>query len=345
MKNGVSRHLALGTLNRRQFTSGGLAAIAGAGATGTLPLAQAAAQEGRWTGATQAWQDLGQLTLEAQKLGLSAPRISLGASELGGEFDAIQPAVIDFMDEITASAQFAPHAASSDVDLMLDRASEILRKARNEERMPSDAEAIELLGAASWKPPKFEDIADDYRELFRTAKIRDKYRSNVSWYTSKVLDPTRRKNYERVFEETCVPWYFVGITHGMEAGFDLRSHLHNGDSLKKRTWQVPSGRPEIWNPPTDWVSSAVDAMDHDGFVNEREWDLAHMLYRWEKYNGWRSRVLHHINTPYLWSFSQHYTKGKFIRDNVWSSTAVSKQCGAAVILKALVEMGEVKIDT
>jgi hypothetical protein len=36
-------------------------------------------------------------------------------------------------------------------------------------------------------------------------------------------------------------------------------------------------------------------------------------------------------------FSNHYTKGKFIKDNVYSPTAVSKQCGAAILLRRLTE--------
>ena len=31
--------------------------------------------------------------------------------------------------------------------------------------------------------------------------------------------------------------------------------------------------------------------------------------------------------------------GKFVADNVWDANAVSKQCGAAVMLKALLERG------
>ena len=48
--------------------------------------------------------------------------------------------------------------------------------------------------------------------------------------------------------------------------------------------------------------------------------------------GYRSRD---VATPYLWSYSQHYTKGRFVADHVFNPNAVSKQAGAAVLLKAL----------
>jgi lysozyme family protein len=193
--------------------------------------------------------------------------------------------------------------------------------------------------SATIKPPKYEDVADSYRRLFDTCVIKDSKRTELNWYMSKLTDETRRKAYQAVEDEICVPWYFVGIIHGMECGFDLKKHLHNGDPLKYKTVQVPSGRPVVWNPPTDWHSSAVDALRYDKFADQTDWQLTRMLYRWEAYNGWRSRLLHSINTPYLWSFSNHYSKGKFVADNVWDSNAVSQQCGAAVMLKALVESG------
>ncbi len=50
--------------------------------------------------------------------------------------------------------------------------------------------------------------------------------------------------------------------------------------------------------------------------------------------GYRRKGIH---SPYLWSFSNHYTKGKFTNDGVFDSNAVSKQCGAAVLLRRMSE--------
>lgn len=48
-----------------------------------------------------------------------------------------------------------------------------------------------------------------------------------------------------------------------------------------------------------------------------------------------------MRSPYLWSYSNHYSKGKYVRDRVFDPEAVSDQCGAAVLLKALQERGAV----
>ena len=59
-----------------------------------------------------------------------------------------------------------------------------------------------------------------------------------------------------------------------------------------------------------------------------------MLFPWEKYNGMGYRPFG-VPSPYLWSFSSIYTSGKYVADGRFDPTVVSKQSGAAVMLKAL----------
>lgn len=120
----------------------------------------------------------------------------------------------------------------------------------------------------------------------------------------------------------------------LEGSFNFKGHLHNGDPLTARTAQVPKGRPKKWNPPSDWESSAVDALTMKGYASQTDWSLERALYRFESYNGWGYRGID-IGSPYLWSFSKHYTKGKYVKDGKYDPSAISKQCGATVMLKAL----------
>ena len=48
--------------------------------------------------------------------------------------------------------------------------------------------------------------------------------------------------------------------------------------------------------------------------------------------GYRKRS---VATPYLWSFTNHYDKGKFVADGKYDAEAISKQVGAAILLKEL----------
>ena len=77
----------------------------------------------------------------------------------------------------------------------------------------------------------------------------------------------------------------------------------------------------------------------------KDWSIGGTLYKLEKYNGWGYRSRHpHVLSPYLWSFSNHYSKGKYVADGRWSESAVSQQAGAAVILRRMAEMGVIDLE-
>ena len=132
-----------------------------------------------------------------------------------------------------------------------------------------------------------------------------------------------------------VPWQFIAAVHGLEACFNFRAHLHNGDfPLTQRTRQVPPARPLVWLPPSSWEASAGDAVKLMGFARQADWSVPRMLYRLEAYNGFGYRRVGRA-TPDLWSFSNLYSSGKFVADGHFEPKARSQQCGAAVMLKLL----------
>jgi lysozyme family protein len=187
----------------------------------------------------------------------------------------------------------------------------------------------------------FASLSDEYERLFATATLRPERSATTDWHLKMLLNS--RARYEQVAAITGVPWYFIGVTHGLEASFNFRAHLHNGDfPLSRRTRQVPSGRPRVWLPPDDWASSARDALALLGFTGQKDWSLARTLYRLEAYNGLGYRS-YGVPTPYLWSFSNHYSRGKFVADGKWNANARSQQCGAAVMLKLLHNAGQITL--
>jgi lysozyme family protein len=328
-------------VDRRRFIRSAASLLAVPAALG-LPAVGGMAQPAGPAANLNPYRELAAIAAEAERLGLSVPKISAGVTG-GTDFNTVMPAIVDFLDNIQASAKSGA-APGAEVDALLDRTSALLQALNRAERSPPDRDPSSGAGAATVARPAFDDLRQGYIELFQSCSIREQHLAGVKWCVGKLTDPDNREQYNRVAEEVCAPWYFIGIIHAMEASFDFRTHLHNGDPLKSRTVQVPSGRPPVWNPPNDWASSAIDAITFDHFADQPDWSLARTLYNWEGYNGWRSRA-RGINTPYLWSFSNHYSKGKFVADNQWDPAAVSKQCGAAVMLKALVSQGLVTLPT
>lgn len=189
-------------------------------------------------------------------------------------------------------------------------------------------------------------LRDEYRVLFRACQVDSKRKEEVEHSITTVLRGGKR--YSAVAAQIGLPWYFVGILHLMECGADFRLHLHNGDPLASRTVQVPKGRPEgEWPIPGAsadelWQVSALDALKLDGLHQWGCWTIDGMMYCFERYNGFGYRQ-HKINSPYLFAASNHYTAGKYASDGKWSETAVSKQVGAAVILRRMVDQALVEV--
>jgi lysozyme family protein len=125
--------------------------------------------------------------------------------------------------------------------------------------------------------------------------------------------------------------------------------LHNGDSLKKRTVNEPSGRPladpiKGWQVGYTWEESAVDALTMKEFNRVKDWSLAAQLWQLERYNGVGYRKYHpEVLTPYLWSGTNHYNKGKYVADGKWDANAVSAQIGIAALLKVLIKEANLNI--
>lgn len=184
------------------------------------------------------------------------------------------------------------------------------------------------------------DRANEYDSLFDTCIALPDKIAKVNWYANKLIE--NRPRYESVGGPLNIPWWFIGAIHGLESGFAFDRHLHNGDPLTTRTRRVPPGHPKTGEPPFTWEQSAQDALRYMKLDQWRDWSIAGALYQWEAYNGFGYRK-YKINSPYLWSFSNHYEKGRYIRDHVFETNAVSNQCGAATLLRSLVNQGVVRV--
>jgi lysozyme family protein len=183
-------------------------------------------------------------------------------------------------------------------------------------------------------------LAKEYNDLFNRSEIAADKMTEVEGVVQRIVDFQNR--YASIAAQSNVPWYVIAVIHNMECGLDFTKHLHNGDSLKRRTINVPAGRPKTGQPPFTCEVSALDALEYDEFIAWSNWSIGEICYKLEGYNGWGYRA-HNINSPYLWSYSNLYTSGKFIRDNVWSDKAVSRQCGAAVILRSMSDHGAIDL--
>jgi lysozyme family protein len=179
-------------------------------------------------------------------------------------------------------------------------------------------------------PPK---PATEYDRMWTAMQILPAHQAVIDRDAAKIL--VNKVQYEGVSQQNGVPWFVIGLIDQMEAGGGCKAHLHNGDPLSGRTIHVPAGRPPApAEPPFTWEQSALDALQYEGFDKIKAWPLAAIAGALEKYNG----MGYHnkgVPSPYLWSFSNQYKSGKFVKDHVYDPNAVSEQAGAMPILKAL----------
>ncbi len=174
-------------------------------------------------------------------------------------------------------------------------------------------------------PYRLEDYQDQYEQLFRDCRI-------VAAGKQQEVDDAiaamqaHQARYAALADRVGVPWYFVAVVHQREGSGNFSQSVRDGHRL-------PAG--------LSWEDDALAVMQEQcgGWHN---WSLPGLLYRLEAYNGFGYRQ-YQINSPYLWSFANCYTRGKYVGDGEFDPAQVDAQPGTAVILHRMVERGLITI--
>jgi lysozyme family protein len=186
----------------------------------------------------------------------------------------------------------------------------------------------------------YATLKGPYEVLFASAVIAPRWQSEANSIAKSIANNKAR--YDTVGAKTGVPWFFVGVVHSLECGLSFSKHLHCGDPLTARTVRVPKGRPASGSPPFAWEVSAIDAIQIESSKWKSfatDWSIGATLWRLVTYNGLGYEPKGREN-PYLWSGTQHWSKGKYTRDNYYDPNfTANQQIGVATILKKMVEIG------
>jgi|GEM_PF-2110142 len=186
----------------------------------------------------------------------------------------------------------------------------------------------------------FEQIPEkrsvENTNLFKTCVIS----ANKSVEVNRIVDKliANKSRYVNVCKGTAVPWQFVAVVHYAEGNINFDRHLHNGDPLTGRTVNIPTGRPLRGNPPFTWEESVRDMLEYDKITVKINWSTPATLYKLLLFNG-LGYDKQGINSPYLWSGSNHYKKGQYVADGRFDPEKVFQSIGVAVLLKAMEQRG------
>src|SRR3972149_2672104 len=147
----------------------------------------------------------------------------------------------------------------------------------------------------------------------------------------RLADPSAKLRYQKVEAETGVPWYFVAVTHQRESSQRWDRSLAQGDPWNKVSTHVPKGR----GPFVSWEAAAIDALVNCApyAAKNKDWSVGGLLTLLERYNGigYFSRG---IPSPYIWSGTDQYQRGKYVADGKFDANAIDQQLGCAGLLLA-----------
>ena len=144
-----------------------------------------------------------------------------------------------------------------------------------------------------------------------------------------------KDRYQAVSARTEVPWPFIAVTHERESSQNWARSLAQGDPWNEASKHIPAGR----GPFKSWEDAAYDALVNCApyAARNKDWSISGLLTRLERYNGigYASRGL---PSPYLWSGTDQYSKGKYVADGVFDPDEVDKQLGCAGLIMAMMQL-------
>lgn len=144
-----------------------------------------------------------------------------------------------------------------------------------------------------------------------------------------------KERYQAVSARTGIPWPFIAVTHQRESSQNWNRSLAQGDPWNKVSVRVPAGR----GPFTSWEAAAYDALVNCApyAARNKDWSIGGMLMLLELYNG-AGYYNRGIPSPYIWSGTDQYSIGKYIRDGVFDPDEVDQQLGCAGLIMAMMQI-------
>ena len=144
-----------------------------------------------------------------------------------------------------------------------------------------------------------------------------------------------KPRYQAVAAKTGVPWFVIAVIHQRESSQNFGRSWAQGDPWNDVSTHVPKGR----GPFKSLEDAAVDALVNcpPCAARNNDWSVGGTLALLERYNGlgYANRGL---PSPYIWSGTDQYVKGKYIRDGVFDANMVDKQLGCAGLLRAMIAL-------
>jgi lysozyme family protein len=132
-----------------------------------------------------------------------------------------------------------------------------------------------------------------------------------------------------------IAWVFIAVSHYRESSQDFSKSLAQGDPWNAVSVHVPVGR----GPFKSFEDAAVDALVKCAPRAARltDWSIGGVLTNLERFNG-IGYAAKGIPSPYIWSGTDQYRSGKYVRDGVFDPDTVDKQLGCAGLILTMMQL-------
>lgn len=147
-----------------------------------------------------------------------------------------------------------------------------------------------------------------------------------------------KRRYQIVESRTGVPWWFIALVHERESSQNFTKSLAQGDPLDRVSTHVPAGRGPFLGLSA-WEDAAVDALINCAPFAARntDWSPGGTMTMAERYNG-LAYANAGVPSPYVWSGTDQYVRGKVVRDHGPIEPIVDQQLGVAGLLMAMMAL-------
>jgi len=139
--------------------------------------------------------------------------------------------------------------------------------------------------------------------------------------------------YASVAAQTGVPAKLIAALHFRESSMNFSTYLHQGDPLGKKAVNHPNNIPIFY----EWEKAAVHALNQKSGtadalnMDETTTDPAALATYAERYNG----LGYHNKgkpSPYVYSGTDVYEGGKYVRDGVYDASVWDRQPGVMALM-------------
>lgn len=144
-----------------------------------------------------------------------------------------------------------------------------------------------------------------------------------------------KRQYIDLQAATRVPWAVIAVIHQRESNQNFARSLAQGDPWSRVSVNVPAGR----GPFHSFFDAGIDSLLHCGPYAGRwtDWSIGGALCLLEQYNGLGYAAMNRPSA-YIWSGTNQYVSGKYIRDHVYSQSAIDVQLGCAGLLMEMMKL-------